>query len=523
MTPSPNIDYLLLGMVPRPDGTRFAFDGDISDGTSASLADGVGPLLFGDILGLITGHGGLSAVDPDITSHDDSLSGSRSALDFQALTHAIMNLPTENPALDIEKAPRGFTSDLPNKADILPSTTVADPDIVEWPGASLVRNSVQQNWSESVPVDIEPGKYDILSSRLTNGRLELVIRPQSDSHHQIQLSLPADALTVTAGGRARIPVAHSGSRHALDGLLMQNRVQSIEITDVSRVHSKSVDQPQYDIRIITDDTASRAAISARLQRTELHASEYLVGLNPDKPDTNARSKPVDIDQCTDKNTSLHTENRSEPIPKVALNSGDEETASDPWRRNHDTSLLDQLGTRELSDRYADDRLNFHIDHALSQRTHGSPNVDGKPIPPVRFVLPEGTSHLLKSSSQSIMLRIEPDHLGPARLNLTMRGDALTARVTVETPHAHAAVEASLDHLSEQLGRAGIKVQQIEVSLDGGALADQFADSRAAWHRPKFSNQTYINNTLNTDRNYAPDPLTRYAGQYIGTQGVNLFA
>ena len=79
-----------------------------------------------------------------------------------------------------------------------------------------------------------------------------------------------------------------------------------------------------------------------------------------------------------------------------------------------------------------------------------------------------------------MIRIEPEHLGPARLNLSLHNDQLTARVIVESPAAKVAVENSLDQLTQQLSRVGIELDRLEVALSGGNTPQQFLSRRPRW-------------------------------------------
>ena len=101
------------------------------------------------------------------------------------------------------------------------------------------------------------------------------------------------------------------------------------------------------------------------------------------------------------------------------------------------------------------------------------------------MLPDAVQQL-KTNGQSIAIRIEPEHLGPARLHLTLQNDFLTARVTVDTVQARMVVESALDQLSDQLHRAGIKISSIEVSVSGEGARNQWFQHQADWRR--FANR-----------------------------------
>ncbi len=140
----------------------------------------------------------------------------------------------------------------------------------------------------------------------------------------------------------------------------------------------------------------------------------------------------------------------------------------------------------------------------------------------RFHLPDNAAQILRPNGESILLRIEPDHLGPARLHLTMRGQMLSARVVVETVQAGAAVEGSLDQLTEQLLRAGISVDHIEVMVDGGEQGNQFFDRNPVWHRARYPGRLN-DKTLNLEQ-VSPSPvIVRQPVEYVNRYGVNLLA
>ena len=143
-------------------------------------------------------------------------------------------------------------------------------------------------------------------------------------------------------------------------------------------------------------------------------------------------------------------------------------------------------------------------------------------PAVKFTLPETLQKSFASNGQSIMLKIEPEHLGPARLNLSVRDQMLTARVTVDTPVAKATVERSLDQLTDTLSRAGIDVDKIEVMLGDSGAREQFFDRRPLWSQSRGSQKM-----SDTDSTVSETPLlitpALLSRQYVGNLGVNVLA
>jgi len=152
-------------------------------------------------------------------------------------------------------------------------------------------------------------------------------------------------------------------------------------------------------------------------------------------------------------------------------------------------------------------------------------IDGKEIPTrtVRFSLPDNLQAKLQPNGQSISIKIEPEHLGPARLSLTINHDKLRARVIVETAEVKALVERSLDRLVQQLTKAGIEIDKIEVALDGRQAGEEMFDRRRQWRRqtrpagpdPDTPAELTPTNTI---------PVAGPVGSsYVGSGGVNVLA
>ncbi|MBD3257681.1 hypothetical protein GF377_04555, partial [candidate division GN15 bacterium] len=156
----------------------------------------------------------------------------------------------------------------------------------------------------------------------------------------------------------------------------------------------------------------------------------------------------------------------------------------------------------------------------------SPNVPSRfaaEPAPVRIMLPEQFETSGKPLNQTLMLRIEPEHLGPARLNLHLRNEILTARVTVDTPLAKATVEQSLDQLTSQLARVGITVDRIEVAVGGNGARNEFLDRRPSWAQQIKTKEKYLDDEEDIEPvRPVMTPAAMHAG-YIRESGVNVLA
>jgi hypothetical protein len=140
---------------------------------------------------------------------------------------------------------------------------------------------------------------------------------------------------------------------------------------------------------------------------------------------------------------------------------------------------------------------------------------------IRFVLPSEFQNDQAKLNRTVVVKMEPEHLGTVRLTLSSLNENLTARLIVDSVAARAAVESNLNNLIDQLDRLGIKVDQFEVSVSGEQV-----DSRAGEHKPP---RTINHRTKRLDA-YKAEPggsVTAKPGRrsnvYISATGVNCFA
>jgi len=141
--------------------------------------------------------------------------------------------------------------------------------------------------------------------------------------------------------------------------------------------------------------------------------------------------------------------------------------------------------------------------------------------PMRFILPKDLSRTGYRNGQTIILKMEPEHLGSIRLTLSTRQDSITGRLVVESAAARSAVQSNLDNLYDQLSRQGIKLDHFEVSLGGGQSGYKFAQSRSSGD---MKNQSRLKkNFENVGKIMRATPATGNTGMYIGAAGVNWIA
>lgn len=142
---------------------------------------------------------------------------------------------------------------------------------------------------------------------------------------------------------------------------------------------------------------------------------------------------------------------------------------------------------------------------------------------VTVKLVEPLAPLQSNQRQTLQLRLEPEHLGPASLRLELQNEVVSAKLIVETIEAKQTVERSLETLTQQLNQAGLKVEQLEVTLRNSAH-DFFQYRQPQWNRQA---QTGQDTPSFNDTEGVVEPIAAasgYAnGQYITAERVNLVA
>jgi flagellar hook-length control protein FliK len=151
-------------------------------------------------------------------------------------------------------------------------------------------------------------------------------------------------------------------------------------------------------------------------------------------------------------------------------------------------------------------------------------VESKVHQPVRIVLPENTKLNSGRQNHTIMIKIEPEHLGPARLELHLKNEIVTAKLTVETSAAKTTLESSINSLKEQFAKADIKVEQIEINVRGETNNNQLFERQPQWQRFNSARHIRFNENELLEQFVPVGQINSFRQlQYVGNDGVNILA
>jgi flagellar hook-length control protein FliK len=125
--------------------------------------------------------------------------------------------------------------------------------------------------------------------------------------------------------------------------------------------------------------------------------------------------------------------------------------------------------------------------------------------------------MAKNDQQHAQLTLNPAHLGPVQIALSLDANQASAHFSAATPEARQAIEAALPRLREMLADAGIALGQAQVGTQARG------DSGPAWQNPPNSSASRAGNDPTILATAASNSSLAHAGVRHGTGLVDLFA
>lgn len=516
-----NILDQLLGLTDLPTGLQTPGGGGVSGQ----------PGLFGDLLGLVMNatEGGtptvqpfslLSLVNPETeqTTDSDVAPALLSQVAVEGSVKTFLPLGLKNESLE-------ETSQI-----ALQSGEVVDREVDAFAEEAL--KHVKPNTltiRERIPV--QEGTYAVQDAKVSEQSLELTLK-SDDSAEPIKITVPVrdqvDASVVKSDLLA-LKSSHQPTTAKTDingqtvralneltsDLLAKLKVTTVEVSAVTdATDSVEIVEQQQTIKIIADTAKGEQVFKTVLPTTQVVATREIKHTEKTVRANAEEALVSEVDEPKAKSPRL-----------TSLQTGDtSETASDV-----------KTVTRREEPFLWQERANQKLDHA-SQVTQSNTaasteksqamSVDMRAMeqPQVKVSVPDLRGHSFSNNGQSVTLRLEPDHLGPAKLQLSIRQDVITAKVVVESAHAKIALENSLPHLSEQLNRAGVLVDRVEVVLAGGENQQQFNGRNAQWHHTRKMRQRWLEDDVeDVDGTTSTTMASQIRPQIVTDRSVNLVA
>jgi len=560
-TASTNILNLLLGIAPAQPGAVNGAASPIQSGEQPSF-----DLLFDSLLGANTK--GNEAVDTFLsrfgTTDETGQAMATSSLplfatDLKALMASRTTVPGTTPHINPARIP-GFSfgdndGDADDAASPINSKVAQDSTLPTFgqsaipsanPFAAITDNTGEafdvralmalmptgpmastQGDLNALPVDLPEGNYRILDWSVNDGNLNLQLAPaDGTTDTSIRVSLPLANLQLSPE-TAQLVNPNGWQRLDLDGSTDQSKQLlktfeavnlkelKIEVTGPTATRSAANPTRSMQVTLIGENVGQEVALKANIARNEIRA----------RLDNNGKALSTNTDNVM-KTLGGTESHRVVSAQTAILGNATDETADgrilanktgsgfDLFAKSSDTASKTSTARTDPSASLPD------FAKSLNQVTL---NQSRETAAPARFTLPDNANAMLKPNGQSVQLRLDPEHLGPARLSLTVHNDHLRASVVVENHHARQVVEGSLDRLVQALAKADIKVDFINVTVDQHASQEQLFDQRPQWTKTSRSGRLFNLENESVPAATAVPGLYRNASTYVGAGGVNVLA
>ena len=321
-------------------------------------------------------------------------------------------------------------------------------------------------------------------------------------------SVPAPVITVNSKSVTRV-VNHSEPPTAL----LANDV--LARLNLKEIHIKTEKRANVPVEIANKSiTNINFAPNAEIEKSDATATQKA----PDeKAETAAK---IIADQSEPETDNGFSKNHAQAPVKLKTEEGDLLSAKVKTSDKFETVIVNEKAAVQTNV-----EQNLNIDSRIWTQTEPDQSApDIRPNQPVKVVLPEQTKLSGDNRSHSLIIKIEPEHLGPARLDLHLKNEVLTARLTVETAAAKTTLENSINSLKEQLARADIKVEQIQINVRGETNYDQLFERQPQWQKFSSAHQNRFNARDFLEPIGPVNQINSFIqNQYVGAGGVNVLA
>lgn len=372
-------------------------------------------------------------------------------------------------------------------------------------------------------VELEPGKYVVKSQSMNDGVLTLEVSPTNDPTQTIKVSIPSELLqSRSPNGPERVAFDWSAPKQTqLEDYFAKLNVSEIEISQSDLITEESGEKADTVVKIVANSSSGELILKSRMQKSLIKATpidqEVRAAQSDPKGELAGEPDLVGVAQ--------------RPLATAAGAVGSAFNAQNPKIAGTNATGRDQLFKFDTMA----DKPDFMLERVqpinlLEQYAMGTERNLGESktaMRSVRFELPENILTTLKPNGQSISIKINPEHLGPARLSLVMRQNKLSARLIVTSMAARNAIENSVDRLVEQLAKANIEVDKIEVTLansNNHDAHDGLFQRQSQWSNARHSLMSRNHETFDLNERMSaptiPDSPTR---MYVGASGVNVLA
>ena len=381
-------------------------------------------------------------------------------------------------------------------------------------------------------------KFSVEKVTVRGNEVEVIARSAKDESKTVKMVVPkeqfemmvspqkkvAEAVVVTSNNRIeRVPLdGLVETTPKLDQLLQKLNLQEILVkNDITKASKDGLERPltrEATVKLVGAESTAELLVKGQIQVIK------------DKSRTISRKRlaPKGINLTTPRNRKANLANQNPAtagdgrVSLVNTRTADGGLILKEVKvRSEVFNLAEQFANNPTTNEAGSDKNFSSVMLTESNQTGSTSALRNEPTP-VRFSLPDDLGQSLKPGGKAVTIKIHPEILGPVRLTLRMNGSQLQARLIVDSAQVKSMIEGTLEQLTDQLERAGIKVNSMDVNVAGSDVGSELFDRSLAWNRPKLTTRLLDAEEAELLSLATTEP-SRSSGEYVGSSGVNLFA
>ncbi len=299
--------------------------------------------------------------------------------------------------------------------------------------------------------ELKNGQFKVLSKEVVDSKAVLTI--ESTNGKQLTISLPIESLqnSNSNGISQRVTIEDSYYRKEVETLFEKLDVKQIEIKSPETKVSQSALKP-VEISIVGEQNSAVVTLKASLKKNQIKIKEL-----KSQP-VNQKAAVLDESGIFDKKVVVNNNQSDKLIEKASFDSKGQ------------LSKGIQNVSQQISSHTKGDVLNQPFERTDSViYSYNTDKIDTAAVKDniqnVRMQLPENINSALRPNGQAVVIKLNPENLGPAKLSLSFSGGKLRAKLTVTSLNAKHVLDNSLNRLVDQLHKININVDKFDVTLD----------------------------------------------------------
>lgn len=313
--------------------------------------------------------------------------------------------------------------------------------------------------------ELENGQFKVLSKEIVDSKVALTI--ENTNGKQLTISLPVESLqnSNSNGMQQRVSLQDSYYQKELESLIEKVDIKQIEIKSADAKISQSALKP-VEISLLGEQNSAVVTLKASLKKNQINITDNTTV-------TNQKAAVLDESRVWDEKVIVNT-NQSNKLIEPVSSQLKQQVLQTSLNGEQQFQMKDNI-TNQSTER-SDSIFNLYKSDAIE--TAGTK----ENIQNVRMQLPENIKSVLRPNGQAVIIKMNPENLGPAKLSLSFSGGKLRAKLVVSSVNAKQVLDGSMNRLVDQLQKADIVVDKIEVTLDENRNQNEQFNQKQQWQR-----------------------------------------